>query len=102
MSNDDGPIESLARELRAATTAEARWEVFTRHDLTEEKLRKLDALNLIWTVGHGDLEGATAVTGWYSTKDEVVALTAEVALVAARFVNEVGSRPKDLGTGGYL
>jgi hypothetical protein len=65
-------------------------------------VRRLDALNVIWSIGGADLEGAAAVTRWYDSREEVLVLTAEVVLVASKFVAEVGVRKKDLGTGGYL
>ena len=97
-------IKRAAGELRAAETAEARQDVLARNDLNEDQGRRLDALNLVEAIGHAEQEGAGAITGWYESRDEVVALTAEVALVASRFVREVGKRTptEDPGTGGYL
>jgi hypothetical protein len=99
---DDRWIECMARELREAATAEARAEVLTRNELTEDQRRRLDALNLIEVIGLGDVAGAGGVTAWYESREEILALTAEVALVASRFVREVGKRSSGPELGGYL
>jgi hypothetical protein len=99
---DDGWVERVAGELRTASTVESRAEVCERIELTEDQGRRLDALNFVQSIGLGDLEGASAVTAWYETRDECLLPLGEVALVAAKFVREVGSRWKGPEIGGYL
>jgi hypothetical protein len=99
---DDRWVERAAGELRAAETAEARREVCERNELNEDQRHRLDALNFVQAIGLGDLEAGAAVTGWYESRAECLLLLGEVALVASKFVAEVGKRSSGPDIGGYL